>query len=446
MKPSFKPVVFLFVLLGITLALTLALVACAGPQGSAGPAGSQGPAGPQGATGPQGPEGKQGTAGPQGPSGDKVDLNSLQAVKVDTAPVLDGVRESLWLQSPPLLVPVDNGANLVGGRTTVEMRALYDKDMVYFLAEWADPTQSVQRMPWQKQADGTWKQLTSSTTHQENTYYEDKFALIWDIKIADFTKAGCTATCHPGEQAASAYGSKYTLNADGIGDIWHWKGVRTGTVGQIDDQYLDGKRPSESAEAGRHSDPKTGGGYSDNINAAKTAPAYALPNNAKANVTGIYWIDNSEKVGFDDLSYVPGDEVPGIIVSAITGDRGDISAQAKWDNGKWTLEWSRKLTTGSQYDVQFSDTAKSYYFGVAVFDNAQVNHAWSPGVYTLKFAAAAAAGPGFPPVIPANHVGRTTCAMCHSTGVGGAPKFPATPDHTKVIDAIDTCKACHKGP
>ena len=141
-----------------------------------------------------------------------------------------------------------------------------------------------------------------------------------------------------------------------------------------------------------------------------------------------------------------GDEVPGIIVSPIIGDRGDISAQARWDNGKWTLEWSRKLATGSQYDVQFSDLAKTYYFGVAVFENAQVNHAWSPGVYTLKFAPAVAAGPEFPPTIPADHAGRATCAVCHATGVAGAPVFPTSPDHTAVLDAVNTCQACHKGP
>ncbi|MBI4282743.1 MAG: ethylbenzene dehydrogenase [Chloroflexi bacterium] len=424
----------------------LLAAACKGDEGSQGPKGDTGPQGVAGAKGEQGAQGPQGVVGPQGPSGDKVDLNNLQAVDITVAPVLDGVREAIWLQAPPLLVSVGNGANLVGGRTTVELRSLYDSDNVYFIAEWADPTQSLRRMPWQKQADGTWKQLTSSTTHQENQYYEDKFALIWDINIANFPTAGCTATCHPGEQAASAYGSKYTLNTDGLGDIWHWKGVRNGTVGQIDDQYLDGKRPSEAAEAGRHSDPKTSGGYSDNINAGKTAPAYALPGNATANATGVYWINNSEKVAFNSAAYATGDEVPGIIVSPIIGDRGDIPAQAKWNNGKWTLEWSRKLTTGSQYDVQFSDLSKAYYFGLAVFENAQVNHAWSPGVYALEFTPAVAAGPSFPPTIPADHASRTTCAACHAAGLGGAPVFPTSPDHTKVLDAVNTCQACHKGP
>ena len=44
----------------------------------------------------------------------------------------------------------------------------------------------------------------------------------------------------------------------------------------------------------------------------------------------------------------------------------------------------RRLATGSEYDVQFTDHKKEYAFGVAVFDNAQVRHAYSAGVLRLK--------------------------------------------------------------
>jgi formate dehydrogenase subunit gamma len=45
-------------------------------------------------------------------------------------------------------------------------------------------------------------------------------------------------------------------------------------------------------------------------------------------------------------------------------------------------------------------------------------------------------------VLPASHAGRTTCNVCHETGVGGAPKNPA--DHAGRTDAM--CVACHKLP
>jgi hypothetical protein len=160
--------------------------------------------------------------------------------------------------------------------------------------------------------------------------------------------------------------------------------VRTGPVGQIDDQYLDSTRydKDKSPEAGRKSDPKTAGGYSDNINETKTGPKWAAKGNKPAPP---YWILDQEKEPFDNSKYKPGDEVAGIIIAPFVGDRGDISAKAVWSSGVWTLEFSRKLTTGSKFDVQFDDLSKQYAFGVAVFDNAQVRHAFSTVPYKLLF-------------------------------------------------------------
>jgi len=55
----------------------------------------------------------------------------------------------------------------------------------------------------------------------------------------------------------------------------------------------------------------------------------------------------------------------------------------------WALEIKRKLvTTGEmakQQDVQFDDLKKTYYFGVSVFDNTQINHMYHEGVNRLTF-------------------------------------------------------------
>ncbi|MBI5300746.1 MAG: ammonia-forming cytochrome c nitrite reductase subunit c552 [Chloroflexi bacterium] len=47
---------------------------------------------------------------------------------------------------------------------------------------------------------------------------------------------------------------------------------------------------------------------------------------------------------------------------------------------------------------------------------------------------------GTPPPIPHSLEGRNDCAICHATGVGGAPKFPA--DHTGRTNEM--CQVCHK--
>ncbi len=415
-----------------------------GPAGAAGLPGKAGEAGAPGKAGERGPAGDRGPAGPAGAAGAAQEVNTLRAASVDAVPAIDGQMDASWLRATPLLVTVHNGANLINGSTTVSLRALYNGGNIYFLAQYADKTQSYQRSPWQKQADGSWKIRTdpNASASGNNLYYEDKAALIWNINdsIKGFNQSGCLVLCHPGE--TKVYGNKYTANPGELGDIWHWKSVRTGPVGQIDDQYVDNTRydKDKSPEAGRKSDAKTAGGYSDNRTADGKAPLYALPGNKSAPP---YWITDSEKVAFDDSKYKAGDEVPGIIISAQKGDRGDISSAEMWKDGMWTLEWTRKLETGSKTDVQFTDLKKSYYFGIAIFDNAQVHHAWSEGGLKMVFDPAVITGLLKPPATPANHTGRTTCKVCHESGVGGAPKFPTSVSHVAFEDVAKSCSRCH---
>ena len=80
---------------------------------------------------------------------------------------------------------------------------------------------------------------------------------------------------------------------------------------------------------------------------------------------------DADKEPLDESKYKAGDEVPGIAVAPFTGDQTDIAAKHAWKDGVRTIVMSRKLVTGSEFDVQFDDL-KQYAFGVAVFDNAQV--------------------------------------------------------------------------
>jgi len=210
----------------------------------------------------------------------------------------------------------------------------------------------------------------------------DKFAWAWNISSPDFEKQGCASACHTGE--GKPYGNKYTEKPGERLDLWHLKGVRTGSVGQADDQYVDSTRydKEKSPNAGRKNDPKTGGGYEDNQTEDKKMPKFALRGNKPAPP---YWIVDSEKEPLDNSKYKAGDEVPGILVAPFTGDRGDVAVSMRWDRGMWTIEFARKLVTGSQFDVQFNDLKKSYAFGIAVFDNAQLRHAFDPDVHYLNF-------------------------------------------------------------
>lgn len=308
----------------------------------------------------------------QAKAAEKPPVLSLSAAKADKAPALDGVAEDVWGKAKPVTIHVNGGINK--GATDVALKALYSQDTIYFLAQYKDPTESLRRQPWVKQPDGSWKAVSGAES------YEDKFALLWNINdsIKSFNEQGCAVSCHA-TTAGRDRPLKYT-NADGeLGDIWHMKTVRTNPVGQIDDQYLD--NDTKSADAGRKSDAKTAGSYADNTKEWQKTPPFALPANKPAPP---YWIMDAEKVAFDDSKYKAGDEVPGIVIAPAVGDRGDIAAKAVWKDGMWTAEWSRKLQTGSKTDVQF-DPKKEFYFGVAVFDNAQIGHAVQYGVTKLTF-------------------------------------------------------------
>lgn len=341
-------------------------------------------------------------------------------IKANKAPNLDGNVDSIWSNATTLTIPVGWGW---AGDINVSLKALYTPTRIYFLAQWTDSTFSDRRQPYIKQSNGSWTKLPAKpegtgwttgegadeqlvTSPPAGAAYEDKFAMIWNIdnSIKGFNDFGCAVLCHATEDKTDwidPHPKKYTNGENEKGDMWHWKLVRTGPIGQVDDQYVDNETPTVSKNAGRHSDPKTGGGYS-NIETTGT-PARPEWTGSGQPVTDNpdqldpYFIKDSEKTELTSAaaSAMPvGSEHASILISPFTGDRGDISAQVEtatvgYDpaTNTWTLEFSRKLETGSDKDVQFSDLTKEYFFGIAVFNNAQIEHSFNKGVYKLVFQA-----------------------------------------------------------
>lgn len=316
----------------------------------------------------------------------------VKAVKAATAPKLDGLADdAAWKNAPALEFKAVKGKNFKDGKgeTSGTLKVVYTSDMLYMLVQYDDPTYSIRRSPYQKQADGSWKKLTDPEDKggDNNVYYEDKIGVIWNINDSIFgfnERFSCQAACHSGEPG-KPYGNKYTGDDGEIGDIWHLKYVRTAVLGQIDDGFLDNTPNSEKdPNAGRKNDPKTGGGY-DDIKLVNGKPEFMNKDGKPANKGGTYWLKAEDKVPFDDAKFKAGDEVSSIVVAPFAGDRGDVQTSAKWANGKWTIEIARKLVTGSKVDVNFSDLNKTYGFGLALFDNAQVRHAFVQTPLILSF-------------------------------------------------------------
>jgi hypothetical protein len=82
----------------------------------------------------------------------------LTAIKIGgttglTPPVIDGLADPVWDQAP------STSYHIAGGwadAEAVNMRAAYDASNVYLQLIWSDDARSDRRMPWVKQADGSW--------------------------------------------------------------------------------------------------------------------------------------------------------------------------------------------------------------------------------------------------------------------------------------------------
>jgi hypothetical protein len=355
-------------------------------------------------------------------------LDTLVSVPVVTPPVLDGDGDdAAWTDATVLDILVSGGWY---GTGHMFLQSVYANGQIYFKVVYSDPDRSSRREPWLKLGTGDWEHVPSRSAAQTllngtpegwsqkdpDGAYEDKFSLLWNTtgasKVASFDEGdGCYALCHTGQGNGGSgdFGRKYTNSATEIADFWHFKSVRLSPVvsqtddgaggvydiGQVDDQYVDncqgtqgnpGGDPACDGDWGRHGDPRTGGGYSDNVDVSGTLPAFTSPTQpADGSASFPYFIRKSEETSFVD-TFATGDEVAGIRTAAMVGDRGNISSGAHYDavNQTWTVELTRALETGSTKDVQFSDLGATYFFGAAIFDNAQVEHSTSD-LYKMSF-------------------------------------------------------------
>ncbi len=319
---------------------------------------------------------------------------TLVSTKAAGPIVLDGVADKAWESAKAITINLDqlpyepsNGYPGMKG-TDVSIKSLYDDKNVYFLISYKDPTKSLARFPWVKQKDGSWKKSANKdSTGHDNTYYEDKLAMFWNISTKGFETDGCMIACHLDEPGDKSPGRKYTASPEETIDMWHAKYVRTMPLGAFDDQYVDNnKDPKVNEGWGRKNDTAPKGiGYKDNNNADKTGPAFM---NLHADADDKYYVIPSKKIPFVD-TFKEGDVVPGIEITPLAGGRADVLARNHYENGTWTVEVQRALKTEGEnvdtQDVQFTDKSTAYPFGIAVFDNSQINHLYHEGVMELKF-------------------------------------------------------------
>ncbi|HET6719736.1 MAG TPA: ethylbenzene dehydrogenase-related protein [Rhodocyclaceae bacterium] len=317
----------------------------------------------------------------------------VPAVKAGSAPKVDGsADDAVWKTAPAVKLEAIKGVNFKNnkGNTNGTVQLAYTADTLYMLITYDDPTFSVKHNPYVKKADGKWEMLKDpgDKGNDNNKFNEDKVSVMWNIKdsILGFSdKFSCTSVCHGGEKG-KAYGAKYSEEEEEVADMWVMRYAQGGALGYGDDFHVDSTKfsPAKSPDAGRKADPVSGGGF-ELIKLVNGKPEFMGKDAKPANKGGTYWVKAESKVPFDDAKFKAGDEVASVIVAPFQGDRGDVSVGAKWEKGKWTVEFARKLKTGSKHDIDLSDPGKAYAFGIGFFDGAEVRHAYVQAPLHLQF-------------------------------------------------------------
>ena len=361
----------------------------------------------------------------------------LIAINVATPPVLDGVADAMWAEHPVLefstVVPEVTG-DVFRGYTgniipSVKMRSAYDANNIYFLVEWADPSQSLKRNPWYfDPATKRWAQESGTygfnSTPYRPPFYEDKISFLWNVNnsVSGWNSGTCYKSCHTGLPAADGSSRHFTNFPSEKIDMWHWKSVRGGVnaANQIHDQYQDNTYPN-----GRKSDPGVDV-YQNNtqkltITGSSPAVTVDVPKYVIPGKSDYGWIMNTEvtagtaklitavdangvltlsdgttidpnvgtdyqRIGTYGSGGLGAKAIPGLTLNdSYTGSAGHVFCKTTYTSGKgWTMEIRRALKTDDAvYDVDFSSLADQY-FGFAIFENAQIAHSIKPNL-VLKF-------------------------------------------------------------
>jgi hypothetical protein len=336
--------------------------------------------------------------------------NRLDVPVVSAPPSLDAVLdEPAWARARPVVVQTNQGVNLGGsGESRVEIRAVRDTQRIYFAFRWEDPSRSTIRLPLRKEEDG-WHVVGENAGRADVIdFYEDKFAVIFSRSDA----FGAGGTSHLGPRPLADRPS--SLNERGLHytdghlvDMWQWKASRGGLLGYMDDQYIGPPRPASDDEAAKRA--RYQGGYWNDAGTVLYQYNFpfegpggyrgpvqprVLPKDVSATTAALgsfdladpdrsldpgarWWMTEAEVVPYSkelDDTIPVGTVMPGVLIKeGFTGDRAQVRAAARWEEGFWTLEVSRELVTSSPTDVDF-EIGKDLFVWVAVFDHNQTRH------------------------------------------------------------------------
>jgi len=246
---------------------------------------------------------------------------SLKSILVSDAPTIDGGgNDAAWRNAPPLeaVAREAEAPNTDKEGTNVLLKSVHTSTHVYFLVSWPDKTEDVTHKTW------VWN--ATEKAYQQGEDREDVVAL---------------AFAHTGK-----FNSNMLSGVEGIWDVWHWKAARTGIAGYAMDKthhYTQAKPDGKAKDFHYKQD------------------------------DDIIWIARPEDAGESVEKKQPAptefarQRVPQYVTGSPSGSAADIQARGVWNDGLWTVEFGRKLSTGYKDDTALAPGSTTK-MSVAIFD------------------------------------------------------------------------------
>lgn len=245
---------------------------------------------------------------------------ALVAIRTTEAPSLDGrADDPAWRDAPAVTVTARGVMPQTGGTATdVTLRAAYSDTHLYLLAVWTDATRD-------DLGHRTWVWEPGKQVYVEGPDREDMFAVAFE---------------HTGE-----FVPDMLAGVEAVWDVWHWKAFRTNPQGHAMDKTHRYTNTQPTGSANRH----TGNDGRDTW--------IARPQDA----------GDSIEVQHPAPTAFAGDRVPRYTAGRPTDSAADVRAKGDWADGRWTLEFARRLTTGHADDTAF-DPTRTYRMAVSTHD------------------------------------------------------------------------------
>jgi len=317
--------------------------------------------------------------------------------------------------------PIDGKQSVID----LAVQVAHDSENLYFRYQWktrnafpgsAHPHWRFDGKEWKAMG---WPRLHKKVWDEgQPAIYEDRLSMmIDDGSVPMFAEQGCWLTCHGGmrdspdvasaeqvqaqpllggvlkkkdvrkylpstrtddnatwDQTKSAEEVAAIKAAGGFVDLMQWRGHRSNPVGMADDGYVLEYRLSDAGK----------GVFSSNWDKEKKQPKYMF-DEAKVGFKSRTMdeirdtskpsslIPESNTVAFDpNAGWKEGDMIPEYYTTregakGSSADNSDV--KGVWEDGMWTVLWTRKLDTGNPADDKIMKVGGVYTFNFAVHDD-----------------------------------------------------------------------------